>query len=112
MAKVKSIVVGTGGFARFHIRAMLNMKRTTHIVGFVEPSEASRTATTALFSERGLTCPPFYPTVRELTKAQGVVDAAAICSPHKFHFANAKDCLQSGITGRTIASSVRGKPRR
>lgn len=97
MAKVKSIVVGTGGFALSHIRAMLNMVRTTHIAGFVEPSEASRTATAALFSERGISCPPFYPTVRALTKAQGVVDAAVICSPHKFHFANARDCLQSGM---------------
>jgi predicted dehydrogenase len=36
-------------------------------------------------------------TVRELIKAQGAADAAVICSPHKFHFQNAKDCLQSGM---------------
>ena len=97
MTKVRSIVVGTGGFARYHIRAMMDMKRTTCIAGFVEPAEASRTATAALFSEKGITSPPFYTTVGELIKTQGAADAAVICSPHKFHFENAKACLQSGM---------------
>ena len=97
MTKVKCIVVGTGGFARSHIRAMMTMKRTTTIVGFVEPSETSRTATAALFAEKGTVCPPFYSTVRELIKVQGPADAAVICSPHKFHFENAQDCLQNGM---------------
>lgn len=97
MSKVKSIVVGTGGFARYHIRAMIDMRRTTDIVGFVEPGEGSRTATAALFTEKKLACPPFYATVKALVKAQGAADAALICSPHKFHFENAKDCLQSGM---------------
>ncbi len=97
MNKVRSIVVGTGGFARCHIRAMMDMRRSTSIVGFVEPSEASRTATAALFSEKAIACPPFYATVRELIKAQGVADAAVICSPHKFHFENARDCLRNGM---------------
>jgi predicted dehydrogenase len=73
------------------------MRRTTNIVGLVEPSEASQTATAVLFSEKGIKCPPFYPTIRELIKTQGSADAALICSPHKFHFENAKDCLKSGM---------------
>jgi predicted dehydrogenase len=97
MTRVRSIVVGTGGFARYHIRSMMDMKRTTNIVGFVEPSEASRIATAALLSEKGVACPPFYATVRELVKDLGAAEAAVICSPHKFHFENAKDCLQSGM---------------
>jgi len=97
VSKVRSIVVGTGGFARCHLGAMMGMKQTTKIVGFVEPAEASRTATAAFFSEKGIACPPFYATVRELIKAQGAADAAVICSPHKFHFENAKDCLQGGM---------------
>lgn len=97
MAKVRSIVVGTGGFARCHISAMIGMKRTTDIVGFVEPNKAPRTATAALFSERGIACPPFYTTIRELVRAQGAADAAVICSPHKYHFENARDCLQNGM---------------
>jgi predicted dehydrogenase len=97
VTKVKSIVVGTGGMARGHICAMMDMKRTTDVVGFVEPAEGSRLATATLFSKGGAKCPPFYATVRELVKAQGAPDAALICSPHKFHFENAKDCLQSGM---------------
>ena len=97
MAKVKVIVIGTGGFARHHIVVMMDMKRTTDIAGFVEPAEPSRTATASFFSEKGVACPPFYATVRELIKAQGAADAAVICSPHKYHFENAKDCLQNGM---------------
>jgi predicted dehydrogenase len=97
MTKVKSIVVGTGGFARFHIGAMMDMKRTTDIVGFVEPSEPSRTATAVFFSERGIACPPFYETIRELVKDQGAADAAVICCPHKYHFESAQNCLQNGM---------------
>ena len=97
MAKVRSIVIGTGGFARFHIDAMISMKRSTSIVGFVEPCNVSREATRTLLSEKGVSCPPFYTTVRELVRKQGAADAAVICSPHKFHFENARDCLQHGM---------------
>jgi predicted dehydrogenase len=97
MSKVRTIVVGTGGFSRCHIRAMIEMKRVTTITGFVEPSEASRKATAAVFTEKKLSCPPFFATVKELVKAQGPADTAVICSPHKFHFENAKDCLESGM---------------
>lgn len=97
MPKVKSIVVGTGGMARWHIRTMIAMKRTTSVVGFVEPSEAAREATRAVLSEENAEYPPFYTTIHELVKAQGPADAAFICSPHKFHFENARDCLQNGM---------------
>lgn len=97
MTKVKSIVVGTGNYGRHHIRTMMEMKGTTEIVGFVQPGEAARIATAALFSEKGRACPPFHPTIRDLIRAQGVPDAALICSPHKFHFEQAKECLQHGM---------------
>ena len=97
MPKVRSIVVGTGGMARWHIRSMIDMNRTTTIAGFVEPSDASRKATRDLFAERDMECPPFYTTIREMLKAQGPADAAVICSPHKFHFENARDCMQNGM---------------
>jgi len=64
MKKVHAIVVGTGGFARHHIRTMLDRKRRPTLVGFVKPADASRQATAALFAERGLPCPPFYGTAR------------------------------------------------
>jgi predicted dehydrogenase len=45
MRTVNAIIVGAGGFARQHIHAMPALRRTTAIVGLVEPSEKSRAAT-------------------------------------------------------------------
>ena len=96
MAKVKTIVVGTGGIARAHINAMMGMSRSTDIVGFVEPDEKSQERTAALFTDRNMACPPYFATIKALVKAQGAPDAALVCSPHKFHFENARDCLNAG----------------
>jgi predicted dehydrogenase len=97
MSKIATIVVGTGGFARNHIRAMLGQKNTTRIVGFVEVSPEQQEATRALFTERKRPCPPFYKTIKELLNAQGPADTACICTPHKFHFENTRDCLAAGM---------------
>jgi predicted dehydrogenase len=32
MAKIKAIIIGTGGMARYHLRSMLEQKRTTDLV--------------------------------------------------------------------------------
>ncbi|MGL4611301.1 MAG: Gfo/Idh/MocA family protein [Trueperaceae bacterium] len=93
MAKIKTIIIGTGGMARFHLKLMLEQKRTTDVVGFVETSETQRQAVEKLYGERKLKCPPFYNSTKELLKAQGTADAALIVTPHKFHFENARDCL-------------------
>jgi predicted dehydrogenase len=97
MPKVRTIVVGTGGIARHHVRRMLEMKRSTVVCGCVEVSDRSRQAMLDLFNERKMSCPPFYPTVRDLIRAQGAPDAALICTPHKFHFENTRDCLLNGM---------------
>jgi predicted dehydrogenase len=97
MAKIKAIIIGTGGMARYHLRSMLEQKRTTDIVGFVETSEAQRQEVRKLYQESTLTCPPFYNSTKELIKARGAADAALIVTPHKFHFENARDCLTNGI---------------
>jgi predicted dehydrogenase len=83
--------------AGFHIRAMLDMKRTTVITGLVEPSQDARKATEALFAEYKTPTPPFFSTVRDLLRAQGPSDAALICSPHKYHYENARECLKNGM---------------
>lgn len=97
MQKTTAIVVGTGGFARHHLRTMLEMGRSTRLVGFVETGEASREATRAMFSERGLTCPPFYNSIGELIKTQESPNAALIVTPHKFHLEHARTCLLAGM---------------
>ncbi len=97
MAKIKTIVVGTGGMARHHIRLMLEQQRTTDMVGFVETSEDQRQAVKTLYQETGHTCPAFYRTIGEFIKTQGKAEAALIVTPHKFHFEQARECLTNGM---------------
>jgi len=97
MKSISVIFVGAGGMARYHMRYMVDMKKTTKIVGFVEIDESSRQAVRELFRERKLECPPFHDTIPGLIKEQGRPDAAFICTPHKFHFENGRDCLLNGI---------------
>jgi predicted dehydrogenase len=97
MARVTAIVVGTGGFARSHIRSMLKQGRTTRMVGFVEVSDVQREEVRKLFADAGAACPPFHGSVRELVRAQGPADAALICTPHKYHAGNIIDCLKAGM---------------
>ena len=68
MAKVRTIVVGTGGMARHHLRRMLKQTRTTAITGLVDVSEEQRELTRAVFAEQKAACPPFYGTIRELLR--------------------------------------------
>ena len=42
MIKVRAIVVKPAGSAQYHIRAMIGMKRSTAIVGMVEPPQLPR----------------------------------------------------------------------
>jgi predicted dehydrogenase len=97
MAKIKAIIIGTGGMARYHLKSMLEQKRTTELVGFVETSETQRQEVRKMYQDSKGTCPPFYNSTKELIKAQGTADAALIVTPHKFHFENARDCLTNNM---------------
>lgn len=97
MAKLRTIVVGTGGMARHHIRFMLEQTRTTDMVGFVETSEDQRKKVQKFYKDKGETCPPFFRTIGELIKAQLKPNAALIVTPHKYHFENARECLINGM---------------
>jgi predicted dehydrogenase len=95
--RTNAVIIGTGGFSRCHIGAMLKQTRTTKIVGLVEVSEASRHATREFFEKHEAVCPPFYGSLREFLKAQGPANASLICTPHKFHFENCRDSLLAGM---------------
>ena len=97
MPKVNAILVGTGGMARHHIRQMLKQTGTTQIRAMVETSEKQRQITRELFRENGKSPPPFYRTISELLEEENRPDAAFIVTPHKFHFENARDCLNAGL---------------
>lgn len=88
MSKVRAIVVGTGGFARYHIQCMREMQASTAIVDFVEPGQASRDATRAIFAAKNIPCPPEV----------------------GLRFAQLMDMIrQSAKTGRTVAAGPRDK---
>ncbi len=91
------IVVGTGSMAREHMKSMLTQPETTRVAGLVEVDEGSRTETSKLFSDAGQTCPPFFDSIGELLEAGIEVDTAFIVTPHKFHFDNARECLENDI---------------
>jgi len=98
MKKTRCIIVGVGGFARHHINAiLLKMKNSTKIVALIEPNQFSREKAVELFNEHKVKCPPFYENISDFIKSQGSADAALICSPHKYHFENAKDCMEAGM---------------
>ncbi len=92
-----AIVVGTGAMAGSHFRFLLQHPETTRITGLVEVSEDSRTRTRKQFTEAGQECPPFFTSIGELLDAGIQADTAFIITPHKFHFDNARDCLENGL---------------
>ena len=98
MAKTSVIVVGTGGFGRYHIGSMIKQEKTTRIAGFVEIAEESRAATRKLYADAGKKrVPPFYDTIAGLVKAQGAADCALIVTPHKFHVTHILDSFKAGM---------------
>jgi predicted dehydrogenase len=92
-----AIVVGTGGMARHHIRAMLDQQDTTELIGFVEVSEDQRAQTRAIYDDQGTTCPPFFDSISDLLASGLAPETAFIVTPHKFHLENATDCLEGGM---------------
>ncbi len=92
------ILIGAGGFGRFHLTQILDSCRSaTKVLAVVEVSEASRQKTADLFAQRKLPCPPFFGSISELLDAQLEPAAALVATPHCFHFENICDCLKAGI---------------
>jgi predicted dehydrogenase len=96
MSKIRVAMIGVGGMARHHIRQMLKQDATTEIVAFCEPSPDQAKASAAIFSEAGLTPPPNQPDLSRLLR-EIPLDAAFIITPHAYHFAQTKACLETGL---------------
>jgi predicted dehydrogenase len=97
-SKVQTVMVGCGGMARHHIRAMLKQQKTTQIVAVCEPSAAAYEETAALFEAAELPIPPNQPDLTKLlTKHAGQLDAAFIITPHAYHHDQTKACLEAGL---------------
>ena len=96
---VRAGIVGVGGMARHYIRHILSHHADdTELVAFCEPSAASMAAVEALYAEFDRTPPPNEPDFdRFAATVAGTLDAVFIMTPHAFHHAQAKACLEAGV---------------
>lgn len=89
-------MIGCGGMARHHVRALLRMTNTTEIVAACEPSAEAYAATAAMFTAAGKTPPPNEPDLATLL-ANTKLDAAFIITPHAYHHDQTLACLEAGV---------------
>lgn len=84
--------------AQGHIRAMLAQQTTTRITVLCEPSAVAYAQTCAIFTEQGLTPPPNEPDLAKLLQQHSNdLDAAFIITPHAYHYAQTKACMEAGL---------------
>jgi len=93
---LRTVIIGSGGMARYHIRNMLKLRDTTEITAICEPSEQNYQATVEIFKEAGLTPPPNQPDLQKLLN-QYPLDAAFIITPHAYHHDQTIACMQAGL---------------
>jgi predicted dehydrogenase len=84
--------------ARAHIRAMLNQQDTTQVVVVSEPAVEAYDALVKQYEEAGLAPPPNEPDIDKMLAHFGSeLDAAFIITPHAYHYAQTKACLEAGL---------------
>jgi predicted dehydrogenase len=84
--------------ARGHLRAMLAQRDTTEVVVVSEPSAEAYATVVALYEEAGVAPPPNLPDIDQmLSTCGGELDAAFIITPHAYHYAQTKACLEAGL---------------
>ena len=96
--QVRVAMIGCGGFARHHLRRMLQLPERPLIPVVCEPSAASYAEFSQLFTEAGLTPPPNQPDLScLLTDYAGELDTAFVITPHAFHHDQTVACLEAGL---------------
>lgn len=95
---VRVAIIGCGGMARHHIRAMVKQLDTTTVSVVCEPSPQAYELAAALFEEADLAPPPNQPDLERLLTDYGdQLDAAFIITPHAYHHNQTKACLEAGL---------------
>ena len=95
---VRTAMIGCGGMARWHVRAMLQQADTTQITIVCEPSQEQYAQTAELFTAAGLDAPPNQPDLDRLLREHGDrLDAAFIITPHAFHHDQTVACMEAGL---------------
>jgi predicted dehydrogenase len=64
--KVRTLIIGTGGMARFHIEMMLKQQATTEIVALCDPSQQQLELAVEKFEQAGLPAPATGPQLEPL----------------------------------------------
>jgi predicted dehydrogenase len=89
--------IGTGVMAQFHLADML-ARDDTIVAAVCEPAPAAYARTVELFDRHGRPAPPNEPDwERFVARFAGELDAVVIITPHAYHFAQAKACLEAGL---------------
>lgn len=95
---VNLAMIGVGGMARHHLRAILPNFPRTQVPVVCEPSPEAYAEVVRLFAEYGRTPPPNEPDLPKMLEAYaGKLDAAFIITPHAYHHDQAKACLEAGL---------------
>jgi predicted dehydrogenase len=96
--KTTACLIGIGGMARHHLQTILPQFPDTHFPVVSDPSPEAYQATAALFERFSRPKPVNEPDIKQLLSSyDGLLDAAFILSPHKFHFEQARQCLEAGL---------------
>jgi len=96
--RVQVTMIGCGGMARHHIRAMLRQQDTTQIAVVCEPSPQAYEEMAVLFEDAGLKPPPNQPDLdRLLAEYSTKIETAFIITPHAYHHDQTKACLEAGL---------------
>lgn len=96
--KIRTVVIGTGVMARYHIETMLKQQGTTEIVALCDPSPQQLTLALELFEKYDVPVPTTGLQLESLLQEmKGELDAALIVTPHAFHLKQSVACLESGL---------------
>jgi predicted dehydrogenase len=94
----RTLLIGTGGFARYHLQSLLKQTDTTVIPFACEPDPSQFAKAEAVFREAGINPPANQPDLTALLKDHGQeLDAALIVTPHVFHHDQTQACLEAGL---------------
>ena len=95
---VSVTMIGCGSMARHHVSQMLAAFPDTTIPILCEPSQGHYAEMVRVFDEASLPPPPNEPDLTRLLALFGPqLDAAFIVTPHVYHYAQAKACLEAGL---------------
>lgn len=96
--RVSVTIIGCGQMARHHVGQMLSTIPETVCPVVCEPSAINYAELARLFEEAGLPAPPNEPDLSRLLAVYGSqLDAAFIVTPHAYHYAQARACLEAGL---------------